>query len=578
MLPTDGGGYATSYEDEATAAEPPDSMSDAMGGGAATEPEPTPVDTAANERSPATVAPAIGRDEATGQGAQRDTIGYGLLDCPEVALVGDPFTLMVGLSPVPTAASGTAEIQKPPGVGTEFLLSIQIHVDPDAFAILEGGDWSFDIPITEREPYPKRDLRLAALGARAGKAGSIQAIFAIEGQAVAWLTRAVAVIDHVSQTPAAVEPPISALVAIPMSKVPADLTITVLEPDVPGNLVWGILAPPGSGIAIPAADEMRTRIGSDARTFALKFIDRVPRLGHRKLFEGVCGFGKEIAAQMPVPVLTAIDKVIAHARAENRMATVLLVSHEPYIPWELALIEEPSPRGPSPFLGGQAAVGRWVLGERVDNEGHRKPPLPPPPAVTVRSMAVVSGRYQRENWPDLPAARREARDLISTYKAKAVEATEGAVMGLLRGRPSAQLLHFAIHGQFNPDGTEEGMILVDGQLEPTTVLGTPLSGTPFVFLNACQLGAAEQLLGDYAGMASSLLQQGAAGVIAPLWIVRDTIAREIAMEFYVAAFNGIPAGEILRRVRARFNGRSQNATYLAYQLYGDPLITISRAT
>jgi CHAT domain-containing protein len=113
------------------------------------------------------------------------------------------------------------------------------------------------------------------------------------------------------------------------------------------------------------------------------------------------------------------------------------------------------------------------------------------------------------------------------------------------------------------------------------VMGTPGLGTPFVFLNACQLGAADKLLGDYAGLAESFLLSGASAVVAPLWNVRDTIAREISLEFYRTVYGSaqrgerITAGEALRRTRARFTGRSQNATYLAYQLYGDPNLQLT---
>jgi hypothetical protein len=563
-------GERASRAEPTTRAEPP-------------EPE-AHMPSAKEERQPEAMAeppsaeprPAIADSAAPRE--EPDTIGYGRFDSPDVVVVGSPFTITVGLSPSPTAASGPVAIPRPPGIGSEFILSVQLHADPDAFAILEGGSWNFDIPVTAAVPHPWRDVRFVALSSRSGERGSIQAIFSIGGHAVAWLPRQVAIVDDISQPPPPVETPTVAVVGIPMSEHPPDLTLTILsDPTLPaGNLEWGIITPPGSGIAAPAREQMRTSLGEEARAFAMKFIAQVPSLSRTKVFEGVCGFGRQIAAQVPMPVIAAMRHVIATAESNGRTATVMLLSREPYVPWELALLDMPIQAERSPFLGGQAAVGRWVLGPQVDEQGNRRPPLPPPTAVTVKSMAVVSGKYLRQGWADLPHARREARDLQSLYGAKAVEATESAVLALLRGRPSAQLMHFAIHGRFNPTGTEEGMILVDGQLEPTTVLGAPMHGRPFVFLNACQLGSSEEMLGDYAGMADSLLQAGAAGVIAPLWNVRDTIARDIAMEFYRAAFEKVSAGEVIRRVRARFTSRAQNATYLAYQLYGDPLLTLSR--
>jgi CHAT domain-containing protein len=90
------------------------------------------------------------------------------------------------------------------------------------------------------------------------------------------------------------------------------------------------------------------------------------------------------------------------------------------------------------------------------------------------------------------------------------------------------------------------------------------------------------VLGDYAGLAHAFLMKGASAVIAPLWNVRDTIARQISLEFYRTVYGSaergepITAGEALRQVRAKFTGKSQNATYVAYQLYGDPNLKLTR--
>ena len=177
---------------------------------------------------------------------------------------------------------------------------------------------------------------------------------------------------------------------------------------------------------------------------------------------------------------------------------------------------------------------------------------------------------------NLPEALKEADELAKEFKAKRVEAATGPVLALLEGDPRAQALHFAIHGKFSPESIEQGMILVDGQIDSDTVIGSVLHGTPFVFLNACQLGAADDLLGDYAGMAQSFLASGASAVIAPLWNVRDTIARKIlarvptgpSTEAREAVNRSLPA-----KPSAKFepgSPRSQNATYVAYQLFGDP--------
>jgi CHAT domain-containing protein len=105
-----------------------------------------------------------------------------------------------------------------------------------------------------------------------------------------------------------------------------------------------------------------------------------------------------------------------------------------------------------------------------------------------------------------------------------------------------------------------------------------LAASPFVFLNACQVGSANRILGDYGGMADAFLYAGASGVIAPLWSIKDTVAREIALRFYVEAFAGTPPAEIMRRERASFHGvdAGDSATCLAYIWYGHPSLKLSK--
>ena len=77
-------------------------------------------------------------------------------------------------------------------------------------------------------------------------------------------------------------------------------------------------------------------------------------------------------------------------------------------------------------------------------------------------------------------------------------------------------------------------------LSPYDVKATSLGGRgPLVFLNACQVGAAREVLGDYAGMAEAFLHAGASAVIAPLWTIDDGAAKTLALSFTSPS----PAGE-----------------------------------
>lgn len=71
--------------------------------------------------------------------------------------------------------------------------------------------------------------------------------------------------------------------------------------------------------------------------------------------------------------------------------------------------------------------------------------------------------------------------------------------------------------------------------------------------------------------------------MAPLWSVKDDIAGQIALKFYQRAFGdgatpGVPVGEIMRQLRAEYDGEAEPVytTTLAYVFYGHPALLLSR--
>jgi hypothetical protein len=167
------------------------------------------------------------------------------------------------------------------------------------------------------------------------------------------------------------------------------------------------------------------------------------------------------------------------------------------------------------------------------------------------------------------------------------------VLRLLGGDPPADLLHFALHGSFDPAGLQDGLVLVGTtpggmpvpqMLQENQVRGQRMPGAPFVYLNACQVAAGDsQTLGDYGGLAAAFLAAGASGVLAPLWNVADGTASRLAAEFYALAQGTDPpsAAEIVRRFRARYTrsaidagGDDVNATLVAFQLFGHPQLRL----
>jgi CHAT domain-containing protein len=222
------------------------------------------------------------------------------------------------------------------------------------------------------------------------------------------------------------------------------------------------------------------------------------------------------------------------------------------------------------FLGSAFAVGRWVHGAE-DVDGHRVPPYPPPTEVLVGNMAVVSGHYNTKYWNALEGAEQEAGELVASYHAVPVNA-DGDLATWLSQQGATDAIHFAVHGKWSASGGQDGIILVDGTaLTSKEIRGITLTNKPFVFLNACQLGQGEKILGDYGGIAKAFLDAGAAGVVAALWNVDDKEAKKLALGFYEQAKSTqVCPAEIFRKLRSSFEKDMHSKLALAYQYFGHP--------
>jgi len=143
---------------------------------------------------------------------------------------------------------------------------------------------------------------------------------------------------------------------------------------------------------------------------------------------------------------------------------------------------------------------------------------------------------------------------------------------------TTEAVHFACHGEVSPaTPSMNGIILNDNtRLDELYVQGNNMD-EPFVFLNACQLGANSELIADYGGMAAAFLRTGCSGFVAPLWNVGDATAREMATTFYADVIDdGVTIAEAIRRRRARFDpDNDRDLTHLAYVYFGHPNLSLA---
>jgi CHAT domain len=540
---------------------------------------PAPRPTPAPQRSgppllpPIDLHPAGAPPAASEVAADPPRSAYARLDCPDAVVAGREFDLVVGLAEVADAdVVGDVLVRPESSVGAYTLV---VQLVAEGFELTAGESWRIQMPVTADAPYPAMTVHMTALPqSEPVKAKSIRAIFSVDGQTMGMAFRSVVVAASATllQT-AEVEPQDGGVdLSVPTTWTPPDVTVRILQGESSGRLLWTFET--SCGVDVPS-EPIPSDIGGEGepREFARGLIDRVNvREGQPGLFRFLKGVGRAISEEMPEVFWTTL-RAVADV-VDGRPPTILILSEEPFIPWELAVVEPPLDASQPPFLNAQAIVGRWVL-------GHKLPKLPPPADANVASIAVIFGEYNRPGWSRLLQAEDEAAKLSQDYGAVAVKAAAGEVLGCLDGSPKADVLHFAVHGKYDPNGTQDGVVLTDGHvLDPFEIKGSSLQTRPFVFLNACQVGVGNKVLGDYAGLASAFLEAGASGVIAPLWSVNDELAKGIALRFYERAFAGASVGSVLRDERAAFKETEEqlSATYLAYQFFGHPSMKMTRMT
>lgn len=500
---------------------------------------------------------------------------YAHLACADAVVRGVEFPLEVGLSATADAAVIGGPMRRPETSMGSYVITIQVIADGFRMARPDGS-WRVDLPVTAEDPYPRSTMHLLAEpDDRRVAARTIRAMFSVEGQPIGLALRPLAVVADASllgQAAAPVAPPVD--MHLPQGERAPDLTIRIEvgETAGQGRLLWQLLAA-DPGVQVPA-EPIVVDIGTDPQGFLRGIIREMNAAeGQPGMYQAMMGIGLTISEQLPAAFWQVLAQV--GERSGERPPTILILSAEPYVPWELAVVEPPLDPSSPPFLSAQAVVGRWVLGQR-------RPKLPPPSSLRIGRMAVVSGIYgSQPGWERLYDAEQEAAEMAQRFGATPVNAASQDVLRLVKGEPPADVMHFAVHGQYDPTGEIDGLVLVDGlTLDPMRVRGSPLRSGPFVFLNACQVGSGEAVLGDYSGLAEAFLFAGASGVIAPLWSIDDVIAREIALRFYDKTLAGDAPAEVLRRERSAFTDEHStiSSTYLAYQFFGHPNLIMARAS
>lgn len=256
----------------------------------------------------------------------------------------------------------------------------------------------------------------------------------------------------------------------------------------------------------------------------------------------------------------------------TRLRNVLLLSDEPFIPWELVHLKDRGKLTTKDWFLAQLGAIRWFQGSWPGN------------ALSLDRVRVCA--------PDYPIAdlRLEATAVEAAYLKDRLGATRvkpdgEAVLKVLSKPGSFDVFHFAGHGEA---GAHEARILLEGRIQDGTYVVDELNETtlgeyadlakegrprPIVVFNACQAGRQIPKLTRVGGFARSLVAKGAGVFVSSLWSVGDEPATEFTRALYDALLDGKTLAEasIAARDAAR---EGDESTWLAYVVYGNPCATV----
>jgi hypothetical protein len=428
-------------------------------------------------------------------------------------------------------------------------------------------------PVTKTVDFSLQVLGAAAIEKLAGKPVSLCAEFLYQGRPSGKVTLRPEVAGT-SAAPAAEGSKErlkerNTIIVDPIAR-PADLMITITKQAENDNrhfwctVTTSLLPKYENGITAEwnPPDVTNTLVSGYMREFTKPGLSKIERLAKLR------GAGKELYKVSPDHFKDVLWNLIdSHAK----LTTIAILSDEPFVPWELMVPHrETGPKLPPEFrdpLGVEFRVGRMT--RRWHVAGAQKIPL--------SESYVVAPVFEGPR--SLPHAQEEAAFVTGLFPGARIDPANFDTLNA-KLNSCRSLLHFACHGEVTDEGKQVLYLDAEKEFSATDLSGLPGPekgipvAQPLVFLNACQVGRPVPGLVGVGGFAATFAEMGACAVVAPLWSVKDTIAHEIAMDFYRKAkyAKSVPLAEVLRQQRAKaYDPAVAEDTYAAYCFYGDPL-------
>ena len=288
-----------------------------------------------------------------------------------------------------------------------------------------------------------------------------------------------------------------------------------------------------------------------------------------RMEDEVADLGIELYEQLfPAPLRELYWEIKAR-RDAGELDNLLVVSDEPWIPWELVkpydVVDGQDVE--DDHLAGAWRMSRWLAGAAVPSDLNIRA------ARLVAPMISLDFVTQEIQYFDSLAARQIEIAPPITTRAQFLELAE---------RGGAQLFHFATHGNYNQEFVDESPIVLEGDpLFPSDLTRRRARGLrrekPLIFLNTCHGARVGYNLTGLGGWAQRLVDHlGVTAFVGALWEVHDELASKFAQIFYEELWAGKTMGEAFHSARQQIRAmQAANPTWLAYTLYGDPNSRVS---
>lgn len=205
-----------------------------------------------------------------------------------------------------------------------------------------------------------------------------------------------------------------------------------------------------------------------------------------------------------------------------------------------------------------------------------------PSARTLASLSPIEGSLTNIAFfgnptedPNLSGARREVEELQRRFPAGTMHIGASATCAeILAAIRSAEVLHFAGHGRYDPEQPlESGLCASDGIVTLADIsAGRTADGrvARLVTLSACDTAVTDMLSApdEAIGLPSAFLLAGVDAVIGSLWPVCDDATTELMRYLYDGLANGLSPDTALRAAQGRFRaGRARPAAEWAPFIY-----------